>query len=51
MYGGQGLPFEYLFQEGNIRLMKAKINLEQRLQGVACASVPLYIEICWDNWM
>ena len=41
----------HLFQEGNIRLMKAEVILEGTSAGVACASVPEYTEICWDNWM
>jgi DNA-directed RNA polymerase sigma subunit (sigma70/sigma32) len=50
-YGGRGLPFEDLIQEGNIRLMNAGKILSEHPQGVAYAYVPLYIEICWDNWM
>ena len=45
------VPIRLVFQEGNIRLMKTEINLEATSAGVACASVPVYIEICWDNWM
>lgn len=41
----------HLFQEVNIRLMKAEIMLREHLQGVACVSVPEYTEICWDDWM
>ena len=50
-YRWRGPPFEDPIQEKNIGLMKAENSRIEHLQGVACASVPLYIEICWDNWM
>ena len=46
--GKGGLP--YAGGEHKAHERRKKI-LSKHLQGVACAYVPLYIEICWDNWM